>query len=90
MTDGTSGLNHRGAKNHIYADRLGSPFPEYTLHRNRSVLFCFLPRAKNKMNCRLHLHELKANAFINCPAGMNCRLCLHVGVRVADVFDRSP
>ena len=26
VTDGTSGKNHGGAKNHIYADRLGSPF----------------------------------------------------------------
>ena len=36
------------------------------------------------MNCRLHLHELKADAFMNCPAGMNCRRCLHEGVGVAD------
>ena len=24
------------------------------------------------MNCRVHLHELKADAFMNCPAGMGC------------------
>ena len=24
------------------------------------------------MNCRLHLHELKADTFMNCPAGMGC------------------
>ena len=40
------------------------------------------------MNCRLRLHELKADAFMNCPAGMNCRLCLHVGVGRADGLDK--
>ena len=39
------------------------------------------------MNCRLNLHELKADAFINCPAGMNCRRCPHEGVGAADLLN---
>ena len=42
------------------------------------------------MNCRLHLHELKADAFMNCPAGMNCRRCLHGGVGIADGLKAFP
>jgi len=36
------------------------------------------------MNCNQRLHELKADAFMNCPAGVNCDHRSHEGVGSAD------
>ena len=50
MTDGTGGLNHGGAKNHIYADRLGSPiFAVVYVQGIGLPLFVFC-RGKNELN----------------------------------------